>query len=101
MKNILNGLKNMETSKKLLLIVTLIWLTCTVINYVLGIKGIDSNMISTTYGLINTAFMFELANYGLKSGAENIVKINNSKQTEVQSLLNKATTVLDSITDKK
>lgn len=89
MKKILEKIGNMETSKKILTVVTIVWILSVVTNYVLAYLGIESNMVNSTFNLINTTFIVELGYYGAKSGVENVSKIN-SNTSNVEELINKA-----------
>jgi len=95
MNNLIEKIKNIETSKKLLFIVTFVWVATLTVNYVSAYQGIESNTINQTFNLVNNAFIIELGYYGFKSGAENITKIkNNSKINET---INKAIEKIDEV----
>ena len=83
MKKIKEWFSKMDTSKKLLLFVSIVWLCATLVNYYFGYTGVESQTVNSTYTLVNGAFMLEIGNYTVKSGFENVAKIKNSKSQEL------------------
>ena len=80
MREFLSKMFKIDTSKKILWIVTATWLVSVVVNYTMAYLNIESNIIISTFTVVNTAFMLELGYYGAKSGIENVTKIRNNKQ---------------------
>lgn len=77
-KKISNKFSNTEFSKRLVFIVTSIWILSTIVNYLFQYFGITVIDMTSTYSEISDVFKITAIGYLSKSGVENINKIKST-----------------------
>jgi len=77
----------LETSKKLLLLVTVIWFIATIANYILNYFLIDILQTAQTYSIISEIFKWEILVYSGKATIENYNKIGQVVQTQIDKMV--------------
>ena len=85
----LKNLFKMETSKKLLLLVTIVWLISTIVNYTSIYFGFDTFQIAATYEVISDIFKWEILVYSGKAGVENYQKISDGLNAHIDKMVGK------------
>jgi len=71
--------KSLETSKKMVLVVTLVWVLSIIIGFIGMTFGFDYTII---INIVNLDFLVLLGYYFGKAGMENVTKIINSESIE-------------------